>query len=305
MAILIAILTYVNLATNAIGKFLFAPIAVLPGWLSNTIISAVAGVFLMLIFKYTSNQDAIGKTRDLIKANMLALKLFKDSISVTISSQGKVFKGAFGLLFHAIRPMAVMIFPVVLLMGQMGLWYQYRPLTPNLDEAMVTLQLNGDYDLTNFPQVSIEDSSAFDVTTGPIRAISKGQVFWKIKANQPGTHNITFNINQKKVQKQLVAGEGLIRISAKRPGQNFEDILLNPWEEPFPADSVVQSIAIDYPDRPSKTAGTNWWMLYFFIASMVAALIFKPIFKVKINKKLDQHLIWCLTNTINLLRDCF
>ena len=72
------IVSWINVVTNALGRFLLAPIAVLPGWLSNTIISAVAGVFLLVIFKYTSNQRAIGKIRDDIKAHMLALKLFSD-----------------------------------------------------------------------------------------------------------------------------------------------------------------------------------------------------------------------------------
>ena len=51
----------------------------------------------MIIFKYTSNQKAIGRVRDHIKANMLALKLFKDDMSVTFKSQGRVFGGAFRL----------------------------------------------------------------------------------------------------------------------------------------------------------------------------------------------------------------
>ena len=107
------IITWINVLTNTLGRFVLAPVGFLPGWLSNTIISAVTGIALLIIFKYTSNQNAIGKVRDGIKANLLALWLFKDSIIVTLQSQGRVFKGAFLLLFHALRPMLVMIIPVM------------------------------------------------------------------------------------------------------------------------------------------------------------------------------------------------
>ncbi len=96
---------------NALGRFGLAPIADMPGWLSNTIIAAIAGPILMLVFKYTSNQDAIGRVRDSIKANLLALKLFKDSIAVTMQSQGRVFISALLLVFHSIRPVLVMLVP--------------------------------------------------------------------------------------------------------------------------------------------------------------------------------------------------
>ncbi len=93
MSFLAQIITWINVVTNGLGRFLLAPIGALPGWLSNTLISAVIGVVLLVIFKYTSNQKAIGKVRDSIKANMLALKLFKDSISVALESQDKTIKG--------------------------------------------------------------------------------------------------------------------------------------------------------------------------------------------------------------------
>jgi uncharacterized membrane protein (DUF106 family) len=57
---------------------------------------------------------------------------------------------------------------------------------------------------------------------------------------------------------------------------------LHPWEEPFDRDSVVQSISIDYPDRLSWAGVTVWWLVYFFVVSMVFAFVFKPFLKVRI-----------------------
>jgi uncharacterized membrane protein (DUF106 family) len=253
---------------------------VLGGWLSNTVISAVTAVVLLVIFKYTSNQRAIGRVRDDIKANMLALKLFKDSISVTLQAQGRVFRGAFLLLLHAIRPMLVMIVPISLLLAQMGLWYQSRPLLPG-EEVIVTVKLNGSIE-TPWPTVRIEPTPVAEVTIGPVRVFSQHQIHWKIRAVENGDSSLIFHVDEEQFDKELTIGDGFRRVSAKRPGLHWADIMLYPVEKPFGPDSVVQSINIDYPDRLSRTSGADWWVIYFFVASLVFALIFKPFLKVRI-----------------------
>jgi uncharacterized membrane protein (DUF106 family) len=279
MDFLTGVIAWINMLANSLG-WLLAPIAVLPGWLSNTIISAVTGVLLLLIFKYTSNQLAIGRVRNEIKANMLALKLFKDSVSVTLKAQGHIFGGSLRLLFYAIRPMLVMILPVILLLAQMGLWYQARPLRTG-EQAIITMKLNGDID-TAWPQVDIKSTPAAKVITGPVRAFNTREICWEIEAQQNGSHNIVFQVDHQQIEKELAIGPGFMRVSTKRPGWHWTDVLMHPWEKPFRPDSIVNSITITYPDRISINSGTDWWVIYFFIASMVFAMIFKPFLKVKI-----------------------
>jgi len=280
MGFLAQIIAWLNVPLNAAGKLLTVFVAAVPGWLSITVISAVMGVILLILWKYTSNQDAIGRVKDNIKANLLAMRLFKDSISVTLKAQGRVFKGAVGLLFHAIRPLLVVIVPICLIMAQMALWYQARPLLPG-EEALVVMQLNGDVD-SAWPDVRIASMPAADVTIDQTRAFIERQIYWKIKARGIGLDNIVFQVAGRQVEKELAIGKGFMRVSLQRPGWHLSDVLLHPSEKPFEPDSVVQSISIKYPDRLSRTSGTGWWLIYFFIASMVFAFIFKPFLNVKI-----------------------
>jgi hypothetical protein len=32
---------------------------------------------------------------------------------------------------------------------------------------------------------------------------------------------------------------------------------------------------MNYPERSSKTSGTGWWVIYWFVISMVSALCFR------------------------------
>jgi hypothetical protein len=237
-------------------------------------------VLLLVIFKYTSNQRAIGKVRDDIKAHLLAMKLFKDSISVTLHAEVRVFKGALLLLFHAIIPMLVMIIPVSLLLAQMSLWYQSRPLLPG-EAAVMTVKLNDNVG-GNWPTINIEPTPVAEVTIGPVRVFSRREICWEIKALENGNHCLTLNVDRHQIEKELVIGDGFMRVSSTRPAWNWANILMHPAEEPFAPDSIVQSVTIDYPNRLSMTSGADWWLIYFFIASMVFAFISRPLLKVRI-----------------------
>jgi hypothetical protein len=285
------ILAHINILMNWLGSTVLAPIAVLPGWLSNTIISAVVGVLLLIAFKYTSNQKAISRVRDGIKAQLLAMKLFKDNVSAIFRAQGRILVGAFLLLFYALPPVLVMVVPVCLLLGQLGLWYQARPLNVGQD-AVVTVQLAGAEDAP-WPQISLDSSGAAKVDVGPVKIFSERQVCWKIQAAQNGYNQLNFRVDGQPVDKELAVGQGFMRVSVDRPVLGIADVVMNPAEKPFAQGSPVQSIRIDYPVRLADLGGINWfwlgdyirknwWWIYFFIASMVFALIFKPVLKVKL-----------------------
>lgn len=280
MDILTAAVAWLYIPVNAVSAFILAPIRFLPGWLSITAISAIIGVLLLIIFKYTSNQSAIGKIRDGIKADMIAIKLFKDNVSVILSSQRNVLAGSLRLLLYALQPMAVMIVPVLLILSQMGLWYQNRPLLPG-ESTIITIALNTP-DAKPYPETAIDDISGAEVVAGPVHVLSKNEILWEIRATEIGTHDIRFRIDGHIIDKTLTVGDGYQRISKKRPGWRLSEILAHPAERPFQKTSLVQSITIEYPDRKSKVSGNDWWIIYFFVCSMLFALIFKPLVKVKI-----------------------
>jgi hypothetical protein len=269
---------WLGAASNFLGRYLLAFVGVMPGWLSATAIAAVTGVLLLAVFKYTSNQHAIKRVRDDINANLLALKLFKDSATVALRAQGRLLLAAGRLFVLALVPMVVMALPVTLMLGQIGLWYEARPLRVG-EGAMITLKVGGKPE-SAWPEVRLAPTDVADVELGPVRVRSKREVCWNVTAKKPGSHRLMFQVGDTTVAKEFAVGEGFMRVSALRPDWNWESILFNPWEEPFRPDDPVQSIAIVYPERSSKTSGTFYWMIYWFGVSMIAAVCFRPALKV-------------------------
>ncbi len=278
MGLLTQIVVWMNSAANALGRCVLAANAVLPGWLSATLVSILSGIVFLIAFKYTSNQRAIKRVKDDIKANLLALKLFKDSAWVALRAQGAILFAAFRLMLFSLVPMVVMIVPVFLILGQLALWYQARPLRVG-EDAVVTLTLNP-ANSAIASSVEMEPTSAVRTTVGPVHLWSKNEVCWDIHASQDGYHHLVFHVGPQTVEKELAIGEGFMRVSKLRPSWRWLDALVNPWEKPFDANSPVQSIEIDYPDRSSWTSGTDTWVIYWFIVSMVAGFCFRRPFNV-------------------------
>jgi hypothetical protein len=300
MELLTQIEVGLNAVANFLGRCVLAAIAVWPdwlldiwpGWLSATLIAIVSGVLFLIAFKYTSPQRAIKRVKDDIKANLLALKLFKDSARVALRAQGSILYAALRLLLFSLVPMVVMIVPVLLIWGQIALWYQYRPLRLG-EDAVVTLKLNpGSNPIPS--NIELGPSSATETTVGPVRVGSKHEVCWNIRAVQSGYHRLVFHVGNQTVEKELAIGDGFMRVSKLRPGRNWYDVLVNPWEKPFNSDSPVQSIEIDYPDRsawPSGTSiwmmikhperwhimtcGTDTWVIYWLLVSLIAGFCFR------------------------------
>ena len=274
--VLSPVLAYLNRVCTVVADGVYATLGPLPVWLGLTLLSAVTGVGMLIAFRYTSNQAAIGRARDEITANLLALKLFKDEVRVVFRSQRRVFGALLRLQWHMLRPLLVMLLPMLLLLGQMGVRYQWRPLRPG-EQTLIKLRLKPGQAAA--PEASLEPTQGIADLVGPVPG--GGLLVWRVRGGAPGRYTLRFTVAGMIVEKQLDVGDGFQRVSADRPASRWTSQILHPVESPLPADSPVQSIEIAYGGVRSWVCGANWWLLYFFVVSMVSALLLKPILKVR------------------------
>ena len=272
------LLVWLNATANLLGQWLLAPIGMLPGWLSNTLVAAAAGVAMLPVFKVTSNQQAIRRTRNRIKANLLALSLFRDDFRVALKSQWGLVRGAASLLALALVPMAVMLVPVSLLVSQLALWYQARPLAVG-EESVVAVRLNdpaGEF----IASAQLHAPPGVRIEAGPVRIPDRQIVCWSFTALEAGTHRLQVEVGGHKVSKQLAVGDGFRPTSLKRPAWNVWEVMLHPREQPLSPAHPVQSIEIDFPRRSGWASGSDGWLIYFFVVSLTAAFAARPLFRV-------------------------
>lgn len=273
------VLILLNQIATRIADVVLAPIGWLPGWLSITVVSAFTGIATLLAFKYLSNQNGIKRTRDTIKSNLLALSLFRDELRVSLRCQLGILIGALQLFYYSLIPMLVMALPVMLLLGQLSLWFQVRPLRIG-EESVVTVQLAAIS--SSLPEVELLPTAFVSLQAGPVRVLNKRIVCWKFLTVESGQQQLSFRVDGKILTKDLAVGAGFRPTSLKRPGRDLTQLLMHPREAPFAVDSPVQSIDIEYPHRESWTCGSNSWFYYFLTISLITTFVAKPLLNVNI-----------------------
>lgn len=280
----------INKSISAAFEAGFSVMESWPGWLSLTVFSIVVGVLAMVAYKYTSNQRAIGAIRDDIKANLLAVKLFKDELPVTFKAQGRVFVGALKLFLHSLVPLAVMLIPLVPLITQMAMHYEWRPLPPG-QEILLFADLKDGTPL-ELHDLQLETPQGLAIEAGPQRVYleptsrreGRNQVVWRLRAGQPGQHAVTIRLGSERVLKQIPISDQMhARACPVRPGASVLDQILYPAEQPARANDTIQRVEARLPTGSTPVFGWDMhWIITFLIVSIIAALIAKPIFKVRI-----------------------
>ncbi|RJP35977.1 MAG: hypothetical protein C4547_08355 [Phycisphaerales bacterium] len=281
----------INNALSSLFDLVFDPMASWPAWLSLGLISAVTGVVLLLAYRYTSNQDAIGRARDDIKANMLAMKLYKDSLMVAMGAQFRVAWSSFKILLLSIPPLMVALIPVGALFVQMTGRYQFAPVPPGKTatvQAFMTEEF-GAREVAGQARFELAVPEGVELLTArPWRKHDSTLACWKVRADKPGLYDLTVRAGDESLTKLLPVGDGASQpVSPLRTRYSFWEKLGFPWEEYPPQESSFRAIQIRevietaMPDvLPVPVLGN--WIVYFLVVSMAFALVFKPIFKVRI-----------------------
>ncbi len=119
-----------NAALLKLTGMVLAPFASLPAQVALIVISFVAGVLAAVAFRYTSPQSRLKRVANEVRASLLAIRLFRDDLRAVFAAQGTLFKASALRLIYSLPPLLVLIVPFVLLLAQLAMWYEFRPLTP-------------------------------------------------------------------------------------------------------------------------------------------------------------------------------
>ncbi|MEW5901650.1 MAG: hypothetical protein AB1715_09335 [Acidobacteriota bacterium] len=261
---------------------LFLPFRALGPWWGMGFISLLTGLLMLLIYRLTSNQQGIRKVKDKIKAHLLELRLFQHNLSVTLRAQGQILHANFRYLGLNLKPLVVMILPLILILAQLNLWFGCDPLAVGqaailkvkLEPGVNPLEM--DFALEAPPQVLVE--------TPPLRVEESREVDWRIRAAAEGYFSLTVRAGSQSFEKNVaVGGRSLARISALKVKSSFVDEILYPGEKPLPGQSRIESIEVAYAAKRLNLVGLRiHWLVAYLGLSIVFGFVLKRPFKVEI-----------------------
>lgn len=272
-----------NAALTALADGLLTPLGSGPTWLPLVLVAAASGVLMAVVFRYTSPQKALRRDAELMQAQLLAMKLFKDDVGTLLLSFGRLLGYVALRLWHSLPPVLVMLVPFVLLLVQLARWYEYAPLVPG-GQAVVELQVSpGDW--TQWQRATLEPNEVMAIETPAMRDPAEHAIYWRVRAQQPGSATLRWSLGDQSVEKRLTVAERaneLAAVDMRRPGSGWLDRLLHPGEPGFRYDSPVRGIDVRCSGRTTPVFGLDvpWW-LTFFIVSMLAAVLMRPVVKVQ------------------------
>jgi len=273
---------YFNSALTALIDLLMTPLSVLGPLWALFVISLLAGVLMLLIFRLTSNQAKIKEAKDRMQAHLLEVLLFKNSPRIILSAQKNLLRYNARYMKFALMPMLYMVLPVSLLLVHLDGWFEYRPLKAG-ESAIVSVKLSEEGPRL-MSQIALEADKGLVVETPPLRITETGEVDWRVRADTPGDHYVTLRTAGHSVRKKIVVSqEGFVRLTPSMVGTSVMDLILNPGEDPIEPDVFINKIEIGYPAREIRVFGwLNHWLVLFFVISIAGGFAFRKIMKTEI-----------------------
>jgi hypothetical protein len=273
---------FFNSLFGRIFDIIFLPFRNLSPWLGMIAVSLLTGFLMLFIFRYTSNQEGIRRTKNKIKAHLLELRLYKDSLSQQLKSQGNILLANGKYIGYALKPMLVMIIPILLILIQINLWFGARSLAVG-EPAILKIKLAEGTDPLQ-TEIALEPAPGIAVETPPLRIEEDREIDWRIRAEKRGIHLLNFRFGSEAFSKTAAVGQSRIaKISVLKPRQGFLNEVLNPGEKPLAKSLPVKSIEVVYPGQKMNFFGWRMhWLIAYFVLSIIFGFAFKGVFKVEI-----------------------
>ncbi len=242
-------------------------------------ISIVIGLLMVIVFRYTSDQKAIGRAKDRLKAHLLAVRLFQDQLPVVMRAYGQILRGTGSYLRLAFTPFLIAILPITFLIVQLDRYFGWMPLRP-AQTFLVEARIE-DPAAANEVEVQLPPEL---VSSAPAVHIPRDkEVVWRLVAQREGQYDIHIAAAGQTVSKQVVVSPRLARVSPARIRGKFWERIFTSGEPALAENSPIESIAITYPPRAINFAGMEWnWIVLFFVVSLIAGFIFKSVLGIQV-----------------------
>lgn len=245
-----------------------------------TVLSVLFGIGMLVVLKYTSNQEKLEAVKRKIHAGLFEIRLFNDDLRAIMRAQWDILRHNVSYLGLWLVPLLIMMVPLILMVGQMHFHYGYRGFEPG-EQTLFTVELRQDQ--SSKPAANLDLPEGLSIDAGPVWIPAKRELSWRLKAEARGDYQVALELDGERYEKNLQVVDYIARRSPVRPDATFLDQLLYPAEKPLPANGAVQSIALKYP--PGDAGISGWdneltWMLIFIVVSVIAAYALKGPFGV-------------------------
>jgi len=238
------------------------------------------GIVALLVYKWTSNQSGIDRAKDLIKAYLLEIRIYRDDPLTVLGATGRIAIQNAKYLGFNIIPMLVMMLPMLVILIQLESHFAFAPASTDTT-GILHVELSPDQPSSDVMNVTLEVPDGIHIDAPPVRT-TEGDVFWRLRLDSDGDHVARLTLNGETLTKTISVGGAPRKVSIMRTNQWMG--ILYPGEAPLTAQSPIQSITFAMPETELGwlPGGELGIVLWFLGISLLVGYAFKDLFGVSL-----------------------
>src|SRR5687767_14064075 len=266
-------MTWINLGLGALVGAALSPFRSLPPIVGLSVVSLVAAIGMLLVYRATSNQQAIASVKRRIHAGIFEIRLFNDDLRAMFGAQFDVLRHNLTYVRLSLTPMVWMLVPLLLLIAQLQFYYGYDGLATGASAIVKVRLTNGASHAPGMaPAIALDVPPGLRAETPLVWIPSEREAAWRIGVETPGDYQVTVKLDGRAVSKNVRVSDQVGWRTPERLEAGFLNQLLYPAEAPVDADVPIEAIMVAYPEREIDLFGYGMhWMIAFFGLSLVFA----------------------------------
>jgi hypothetical protein len=258
-----------------------APLAGLGAVWGLLAVSIVAGVILVVIYGYISNQSALKRVKKRITAGVYESVLFRHDLRTSLRAQLGMLVGGFRYFALAVPPLIVLLIPSLIILAQLNLRYGARALQPG-ERAIVRVDLAHEDALFT---TELSSPTAGVTVTPPLRDLDTQSVSWRIDAAAADgrTPSLALAVNGVQAVEDLFIGAQPTVLPTARYASPWLQLLYPGAGIPESLRTQVRGISITYPEQELSVAGIKvHWLLFFALISISSGLVASKVIGIEV-----------------------
>jgi len=270
-----------NRLLNAGGDLILRPWLSHSPWPSLMAGSVFAAAVMVLMFSLTSSQAVLRRRRNQLVARTLELLLFRHDARVSFTACGRILRANGAYLGAFLKPTAVLMIPMLLILVQLAAWFEFRPLRTG-ESTLLTVKLDQSVSILDSPiELRLADTLVADGL--PVRIPRTNEVCWKILVKSESDAWAEIRVGDAVERKDIAAGSHLAKVSSQRVPPGVWQELLHPAERPLNAAGPMQRIEVSFPERILRAGDFEvHWLVASVLIMMAAGLLIGKIAGVSI-----------------------
>ncbi len=247
--------------------------------LALVVLSLLAGAGLAMLYKATSNETRIRRTRDIFKARILEMRLYPDDIVLITRALFGAIASQGAYLRVALKPILVVLVIALPIFFQFEARFAPRPLDPP-QHVLVTATLKDGLDVRD-DDVSLHGTDGVRIDPRSVRAVASHEIVWRVAVRDAGNQALTLSAFGTDYRFPLATRERPKAIGGERRARSLFDPLLHPGLPAIPQNSPIAAVHIGYDNDTYTAFGKRMgWLSVFLIASLVGAIVPAWVFRI-------------------------